>query len=258
MRRTNKGKIRNSAVVYRGPSQLDGKTPIVAVVTGIDGGSNNPKTGAMAQLWIIRSDVDPVAAVAKGKDAAICGDCPMRGEGKGKQRGCYVAVKNAPQAVYRSLKRRRYARRTAEQVNETLRGTGIPIRLGAYGEPTALPAELLRQLTEGIDHTGYTHQWRNKGEYKDLLMASVDSPAEGDRAREDGWRTFRTRAAEQGLAAGEIVCPAAEEAGKRSTCVDCGLCDGKVDVGDRRRSFAIIAHGTTTVHALAVVRRLSA
>jgi hypothetical protein len=255
MQKSNK--IPSSAIVYRGPSQLDGKTPIVGIVTGINGGSDNPKTGAMAQLWIIRSDIDPVAAVAKGKDGAICGDCPLRGNGRGQERGCYVAVKNAPLAVYHALKRRRYGRRNAGDVAGELREKGIPIRLGAYGEPTALPAELLRELTAGVDHTGYTHQWRSKGEYRDLLMASVDSPAEQRTAAGEGWRTFRTRAGEQGLGQGEIACPASEEGGKRTTCSDCGLCDGMQGDGDRRRHIAIIAHGTTTVHALTVIRARS-
>ena len=39
----------NGAIIYRGPSMLDG-SPIVAILTGIDKPSHNPKTGPMAQL----------------------------------------------------------------------------------------------------------------------------------------------------------------------------------------------------------------
>ena len=61
-------------VVYQGPSLLDG-APIVAIATV---SSRNVKTGPMVSLWIMRSDVDPVAALHTGDDVSICGLCPHR------------------------------------------------------------------------------------------------------------------------------------------------------------------------------------
>ena len=246
----------DSALVWRGLSALDSVSPVIAVVTGIDGGSNNPKTGPMAQLWILREDIAPTAAVANGSDAAVCGDCGLRGV-DGKNRGCYVAVKNAPLAVWHKYQRGGYVELAPEIVALDLRANGIRLRLGAYGDPAALPVWLLDNLTSVIaGHTGYTHAWRTRPELARYVMASADSPADVAHAHALGFRTFRTRAPEQPLLPDEISCPAADESGKRTTCERCNLCDGS-RVNDRRRSVAILAHGTTTVHALAFIRRIA-
>lgn len=63
-------------ILYEGPSMIDG-APIVVIVNKIDG-SDNAKTGAMVQTFIIRSDVAPVEALATGADVSICGDCEHR------------------------------------------------------------------------------------------------------------------------------------------------------------------------------------
>jgi len=66
-----------SAVVWEGDSPVDG-APLVAVVTNLDLPSKNRKTGDMAQLYILRSDMRPVEAVTTGADSATCGNCPLR------------------------------------------------------------------------------------------------------------------------------------------------------------------------------------
>ena len=43
----------NGAILYCGPSLLDG-SPIIVVITGLSGRSTNTKTGKMAQTWILR------------------------------------------------------------------------------------------------------------------------------------------------------------------------------------------------------------
>src|SRR5262245_47834457 len=100
-----------SAIVWRGTSFID-NAPLVAIITGMDGSSDNPKTGPMAQLWILRSDVDPVTAIKTGMDRSVCGDCGFRGRiidsildnGDLEQilsgRGCYVVVNNAPRSIF--------------------------------------------------------------------------------------------------------------------------------------------------------------
>jgi hypothetical protein len=134
----------------------------------------------------------------------------------------------------------------------------LPIRFGAYGEPTALPVWILNDLAAaGVRWTGYTHQWHAPfvGQlYQHLLMASVDSLSEHATATAQGWRTFRTRASEAPLLAGEIACPASAEMGHRTTCADCRLCDGARD-NDRRKNLAIIVHGPTKVHYVTLTRR---
>lgn len=234
-----------SAIVYSGPSQLDGE-PIVGIVTGIDGSTSNKKTGDLAQLWILRADLDPLDAIQTGRDSSICGGCAHRGDGTGNGRTCYVAVKNAPLTIWRAFQRGVYPSASPRIVADVLATQGRGLRLGAYGDPAALPVHILQDLTRGIPAwTGYTHQWQDRPDLRPLVMASCDTPAELEQARADGWRTFRVRTAQDLLQAREIACPASDEAGKRTTCANCTLCDGKRDT-DRRADIAIVVHGIGT------------
>jgi hypothetical protein len=105
--------------------------------------------------------------------------------------------------------------------------------------------DVLRDITHGIYHTGYTHAWRNRADLASLLMASADTVQDQIDASTSGWRTFRVRTAEETLAPREIACPASEESGKRTSCDSCGLCDG-ARTDDRRANIAIIVHGIGT------------
>ena len=87
--RTVKAPLPNGAIIYRGPSLLDG-APIVAIVIGLATDSANVKTGAMLQSYILRDDMHPLDAIASGADYSICGDCSARGtagDGTGRERG---------------------------------------------------------------------------------------------------------------------------------------------------------------------------
>ena len=74
-------------------------------------------------------------------------------------------------------------------------------------------------------------------------MASVESTLDQIQANMLGWRTFRIISATEPMIQGEILCPASEEAGKRTTCSKCGLCDGHRFTGDNRKSIGIYPHG---------------
>jgi hypothetical protein len=78
-----------------------------------------------------------------------------------------------------------------------------------------------------------------------MLMASADSAQDQQDATAQGWRTFRVRTADDTLEQREIACPASDEAGKRTSCDSCGLCDG-ARTEDRRANIAIIVHGIGT------------
>lgn len=223
-------------VLWRGASRIDG-APIVAIVTM---GTSNRKTGAMRQTWILREDVAPVDAVKTGADESICGDCPLRGI-NGKGRGCYVNVGQAPQAVWKTYRRGGYP---FAYYPEDI-GAGAMVRVGAYGDPYAVPAYIWeRLLSKAAGNTGYTHQWRqlDAGAYRAFTMASADTATDGETARSFGWRTFRLADVP---AAGEIVCPS--ENGVQ--CVDCGLCDG--ERAGNVKSITIPAHGTGARYARA-------
>lgn len=224
-------------------SRIDG-APCVLVLTR---NSDNTKTGNMVQTWILRRNVDPLRAVRTGADRSVCGTCPHRGrDARGRRRAprtCYVTVHRAPLSVWRAYRRGSYQlwRGTPEQIT---RLHGRPLRIGTYGEPTALPAAWWRRLVRQLQPariTGYTHRWReyrNRG-FRGLCMASADSVLDAIDATRAGWRYFRVRPCGEPALPREIVCPASEEAGHKTQCFHCGLCNG----AGPRRSVVIMAHG---------------
>ena len=226
-----------SAVVYEGRSKLGG-SPIVVVATGLRQSSANTKTGAMVQTWIIRADVHPVEARRQGLDVAICGDCPFRAG------GCYVNVGQAPGAVFRVLDK---LPRVLEPgaIADLAERAGVPVRIGSYGDPAAVPASVWRALLSGAAraghgrHTGYSHQWRNGSHrhLRALVMASTEDPKSTRQAWANGWRTFRVRPAGSLLLPGEIDCPAVTHG---RSCADCKLCFG---AHPSAPSVSIEAHG---------------
>lgn len=242
------------AVFYRGPSLING-APIVGVLTGLEGGSVNPKTGPMVQAWIIRSDVPPMDAKRQNVDDAICGDCKLRGR-DGKDSGCYVPAWVAPHSVYKRLRAGEYHDATWRDVEALVEGRSI--RLAAYGDPVAIPFEVWRMMiVSAAGWVAYTHQWAEcDRRFIAIAMASVDTVAEFYSARALGWRTFRIRrmvdeplleGTQPGAHVGthrtrplEFVCPASDEAGHRSTCEACQLCRG---LSSPARNVAIVAHG---------------
>jgi hypothetical protein len=236
----------NSVILYRGPSLLDG-SPIIVIVSGIEKGSDNGKTGAMLQTFILRDDMTPLEAVKTGADSAICGGCAHRGDvAAGRKRSCYVTVMHAPHNTWKTAHRGRY-REVTSAADISAIGRGRKVRLGSYGDPAAVPVHIWQALLANAlpGHTGYSHQWRkaDAAPFAQLTMASVDRPSEYAEAKAMGWRTFRVKAAEQPVFPNEVVCPASEEAGKRTTCENCRLCGGLST--KTRKDIVINSHGTS-------------
>lgn len=224
-----------AAQFYRGPSMIDGHE-IVAIATT---GSSNRKTGDMIQTWILRTSHSPTEAVRLGHDRSICGECPHRGSAE-KPRTCYVNIGQAPQAVWRAFKARRYPKAT---LAEFLAQRGDqPLRMGSYGDPAAVPIAAWDGAAGTRRRAGYTHQWRKPfaQPFRELVMASCDSPAEAMEAARQGWRTFLVQPVGAPPPAEGMVNCLADSHGK--TCVECGLCRG----ADRPNapSIWIEAHGT--------------
>lgn len=227
-------------VFYRGPSLLTGD-PIVGVLTGLDGGSMNPKTGPMAQAWVIRSDMAPMDAKRQNLDDAVCGDCKLRGR-DGKNSACYVTPWQAPWQVYRQIGAGVYPDVSWPELQAVVEGRSV--RLCAYGDPAAVPFDVWRALlaTAG-GWVGYTHAWKGcDARLKAIAMASVDTEDEYVSAQLRGWRTFRIRrtVTDPLFARAEFACPASDEMDHRTTCQRCQLCRGG---SSPARSVAIVAHG---------------
>lgn len=238
-------------VIYSGPSLIDG-SPIIAVAITKSG---NTKTANMVQTYIIRADLDPRDASRTGGDYAICGTCPHRGEAQpdkvarlAAKRSCYVVIGQGPLIVFKGFQRGIYPAATGHAAIAAL-GAGRMVRLGTYGDPAAVPSYIWESLTaDAKGHTAYSHQAATAGaDYRpDMFMRSADSEAEARSAWTMGQRTFRVIGAVADVVKGsEILCPASEEAGKRTTCDRCGLCGG---ASVAAKSIAIVVHGAGRSH----------
>ncbi len=240
-------------LVYRGASMYNAK-PIVAVLTR----STNRKTGNMVQLWILSDEANPIEASREGFDSSVCGKCPHMGEanpskptGWADGRTCYVNLIHGPSAVYKGLERGIYSEANHDNVRGFL--SGNMLRLGAYGDPAALPVGLIDLLVSySRGHTGYSHAHNMREHdvsvYK-TSMYSADNKRDAIAAHAQGYRTFRVipvavwQEKQKGeLLSNEIICPATPEGGNKSTCVDCGLCNG---MQSNAKSIAVVAHGSS-------------
>ncbi len=217
-------------ILYEGKSQLDGE-PIVYIATL---STSNRKTGDMVQTWILRSDLEPTEASKQGKDVSICGNCPQRWHSGG---ACYVNIGQAPLAIYRAYKKGVYSKFDIEIHAPIL--ASRKIRLGAYGDPSAVPFEINKTLTEiATGHTGYTHQIAHKNfdkRYIDILQVSADTPKQAQKFQSLGAKTFRVALPNDHLFDNEIECLSES---KGINCIDCGLCDGQT------KNIAIVVHGS--------------
>jgi hypothetical protein len=223
--------------LYDGPSMLNGER-IFVIATAVNA---NRKIGRMLQLWIIPA-ISPIDAVRSGQDAAVCGDCRHRGDGHGHRRTCYVEW-------WRSVANIWQGHIHAEKVGPEQAGrliAGLQLRIGAYGDPAAVPMAVWRPMLEQAGGwTAYTHQWRRLFNVREAwmpwCMASVDSLEEEHLAHEAGWRTFRVRPVDGVVTSREVICP---HETKGVQCDSCALCQGR-QVG--AKSIVVTVHGKAGV-----------
>ena len=215
-------------IIYDGSSAIDG-APIVAILTGLANASRNAGTGDMLQLYIIRSDMMPEVARHTGADAAICGDCPMRGrvvsldeardiaatlpagqraqlikriktaQDKGQntiniERACYVIVSQAPTIIFKAYQRGLYSEATPEEAAQYVWGRAL--RIGAYGDSAELPEGVVEPLAAVADTvTNYTHaccyDMTRAKQLAQFTMLSADNLKQAKRYWKTGARTFR-------------------------------------------------------------------
>jgi hypothetical protein len=233
-----------SALLYSGPSLIDA-SPIRLVATGMARPSANAKTGAMVQTWIMRADMAPTVAVATGADSAVCGICPQRPSVGGE---CYVVTAQAPSSIHRSADSGAipdYSGNVAMVANSLRR----PLRIGAYGEPTAVPYAVWEPLllaARETGWTGYTHRWQEDIDprWRLWLMASCETTAQAHRAESLGWRVFlATDSAPAGMRLAQ--CPADPARGRAlRQCAECMACNGTNDTPRKRAGVWVTTHGT--------------
>jgi hypothetical protein len=235
-------------VLYRGASLLDG-APIVAIAIIK---STNVKTGNMVQTYILADNgLSPLESAKSGADFAICGDCKHR-RYAGELKDCYVNIGQGANAVYKAYLKGNYPAGIQAAANAS---AGRMVRLGTYGDPAAVPAYIWQALiVQAAGHTGYSHQWQSGKAGADIMalcMASADNAAERAAAKAAGYRTFRVRGENEAIEAGEFICPASAEGGKRKLCGECGACDGGLQ--SRRADPVIIVHGSLKSRFIPIV-----
>ena len=243
----------NGYIIYRGSSLIDGQP--IAVIALISK-SRNAKTGAMMQTYIINDNgLNPMENSKAGNDYSICGECIHRGEAhnddskkQAKNRSCYVTLMHGPLQVFKQMQAGAYDTLKGHDALAML-GKGQKIRLGTYGDPAAVPGYIWSSLlSDCAGHTAYSHQSGiASADFKPaFMMQSADTLDDAMQAWQAGNRTFRVINSLDDISKGnEILCPASEEAGKKTNCLNCGLCAG-ADV--KAKNIAIVAHGAGKKH----------
>ena len=229
------------AILYQGPSVLDGKPIVVIAVWS----SANRKTGDMLQTYILRSDIDPREANKYGEDESICGNCRHKGtptfdptKALAEGRTCYVNMGQGVLIVYNGFRAGKYPVASPRTV-----GRKRNVRIGTYGDGAAAPRYVWDELLSEADgHTAYSHNGGDPQRY----MVSADTLTQAKVAWASKYRTFRViRHVSEIDRTHEVLCPASKEAGYKATCATCLLCGG---TSVQAKSIAIPVHGSGAVH----------
>jgi hypothetical protein len=227
LRQVTAGRNSNTLELWRGSSNFDG-SPLVLLGSGFVRPSANRKTGDMLQVSVMARAVHPATAKRQGLDRGPCGPCPIR-------QWCFVPLVRGCGASWRTWEKGRAKAWNGAPFQH-------PVRLGAYGDPAALPAPLVRRIIEaaGRGWTAYTHHWRTAPHLKPWAMASVETRADAEEAAAAGWRSFRIRTpgSRAPLLPGEKECPFYT---RGAQCRECQLCSG--GAGRGRCHIVAPAHG---------------
>lgn len=219
----------DSYIFWKGTSQINGE-PILLILTGINSPSQNRKTGPMIQSYILREGILPTEYRKQGAEA-ICGDCPIKS-------ACYVGSYYLNQ-IYDGT------HREVTKFPLTLL-KGRVLRLGAYGDPAAVPYEVWKRLIKWTSGwTGYTHQWKYcDSRFKALCLASVENESLMREAWNSGWKTYRIGLESESPTSEEMSCPYYIFRHKpKLQCLQCQLCRG--DSLPEKKGIFVTVHGTT-------------
>lgn len=228
-------KISGAITIWEGPSEFDG-TPIKVVMTGYIKDSENEKTGPLVQVFILPSDEKPINAF-KAKKSSVCGDCIYNGG------GCYVNWGRLT-PTWSASKRKFISLELASWLV-----TGLRVRLGAAGDPSAVPTYVWETLLKGADSwTGYTHSWKNcDPALRRIVMASCDNDDETKQAISLGWNVFHVHDGKIDDNIDYVRCLSGspDSNGLPKTCFSCMMCHGVRSSKARPLVVAEKLHGST-------------
>lgn len=250
--RKSKGKaakVPSGYILYEGKSLLGGGDIVCIAVLH----SENEKTDDMVQVYIIPKDESPLDALKNGRNRGACGTCWLQGwydeNGKAHDRVCYVNMGHGPRVVYAAYSKGAYPKYN-RKLNECML-KGRRIRIGAYGDPAALPLNIVTYLAEISDGwTGYSHQmfWVDHAEQlSPYLMVSCHTPAQHAEARRRGWRSFVAIPEGAPKPVNAVECPYYTHGVK---CHDCLLCKG---TSKKAKDVYVIAHAKVGVNLPKVI-----
>src|SRR5262249_2179906 len=157
---------------------------------------------------------------------------------------CYVTSSHSLLGMFRAYNAGAYPKVGRKAIEFVF--SGKVTRMGMYGNFSNVPLRLVEDIAAySKGWTLYEHNWRaeHAQPLKRYAMASVSSEAAKAAANALGWRTFRVKQPHEPVLADEVVCPAAEEAGKKTTCFKCQLCCGTA-LG--AKNVVIDDHGPTS------------
>lgn len=213
--------------------------------------SQNSKLGEGNMLHTYHFSIDQVRFSNLKLDGSSCLDCPLsytNSSEEGESGGCYTHKGFMGMGLRSMLKRLnklwhkgKIEVYSAERMNSFLGAIEFLkpelIRFGVYGEPVLLPIQVVQKLSHISPYTGYTHQWSKPEyqQYRHFFMASTHNSFETAIANDMGWRTFNV-----GILDNAVNCPASKEAGKKTTCVSCKLCNGSN--GNSKKNIYINPH----------------
>lgn len=211
----------------------------------------NTKLGKQVMIQTYHFAKDQILNQDISQDGPNCLDCPFSfNQNGGKTGGCYTHKGLQRQGLGRLIEylNRRYVAGNLEtgDINELCdiaRNKDVQfVRFGTYGEPVLLPLEMVAKLASLVDKkrwTGYTHQW-NKPEfapYAAYFQASCHNIFEANIVKDMGWRSFVVVPEHIDNA---VNCPASKEAGNKTTCSQCSLCNGTS--GNSSKDIYILQH----------------
>lgn len=210
----------NTYLIYRGPSLIN-NAPILAFATV---SSANRKTGNVVQTTIVPDNVVPSAASKTPQVNSVCGACVLK---RTERDICYVRIEESIDSIARAYYAGNVDDVTGDDAEIAELGTGRVVRLGAYGDPAAVPSRIWRTLcSDSTAILGYTHQWQTMAIEPWTLrhcMLSCETENQAIAANNNGLRSYRVRAQGAPLLPFEIDCP---EPQRNVQCEQCRLCDG--------------------------------
>jgi len=227
----------NGYELWRGKSLITGDA-IVCIITGVSRKSSNIKTGPLLQVSFLCQEQNPLLANKTGLDKAICSGCKHR-----LMRTCYINLRTFPYNIYKAWKRNRYPKLDINDpvvMKNVFENHGV--RLGAYGDPSSIPIQVLNRISSFAKFTlGYTHNWsRINPELNKYCMASCETEKESNKAKDMGYRVFLALQAGQKAPVGFINCPAASG---KTTCIKCKSCSGQNGKNKNKSNIWITFHG---------------